>query len=91
MTAGKPGIAPCGCVGVHITANYVQCPTHDTVNNDKDSRTLSGVKFSCVLAGAVHRPAACPKCASADIEPFAYTSPTGRVYTVHCVGCGSVW
>ncbi len=84
MPDGKPGLAPCGHVGVHVIGTYVQC----TAGCDRVTPPL-GVDFAMV-----HR---CPACKSINTEDwdlgvvfYAY-NPTVPVVDSHCIDCGKVF
>lgn len=85
MGDGKRGVAPCGHLGEHLTANFVRCTEGcvDDIAPDDSEITLDQA-----LAGEL-----CPKCGSDDTEPFpqlfgmGFGSPSMK----HCFPCGHVW
>lgn len=77
---GKPGQAPCGHLGEHVTNSFVTCPRCDRQGFPVDEDTAE-IDFSDLFLEK------CPKCGSVDVEPF----PVGHVSWTHCLPCGAVF
>ena len=85
--AGKNAVAPCGCPGEHVTANYIRClkgcdslpraKTEPEVDSDPGDEDPD-----------IHY---CPQCMSEDTEPF--TTPFWSLAELHfhCLDCGKTW
>jgi transposase-like protein len=75
--SGKAAVAPCGHPGVHVTANYVQCPVCDRVPKS------DGVP--AMVKDRTTRPI-CSHCGSDHVEIYAGMMSDGRdLY--HCHKC----
>ena len=84
MSVGRKGVAPCGCPGTHIFANYVECDV-------KCEAYRTGKAPNAVPAPIVDDEATkpmCLACGSTDLSFWRYSTFTGHplYFCNHCHG-----